>query len=169
MNASKLFVFLGGGHKFLLKDTCPLVCEMSKWPFGGKAGNAPFSVWITKEGWPVSQWWSGARLLKEAPQPQQASGTDQMALLSYMLMYYLYPRKHFQEMCNLLVLSPLPRASFWCLSLLSNSRLVEAETRQKFGGVGRRSGGSKLRVYRENLLIFKDCIFCLAPWSMFEC
>ena len=64
-------------------------------------------------------------------------------------------------MCNLLVLSPLPRASFWHLSLLSNSMLVEAKTRQKFGGVGGRNGGSKLYVYWENSLIFKDQIFHL--------
>ena len=137
--------------------------------WGGEAGNVPFSVWIANGGVPASQRWSGALcLLKGAPSPRQACGTDQMALLSHMLMNYLCPRRHFQEMRNLLVLSPTG-ASFWLLSLVSDSRLVEAETRQKFGGVGGRNEGSKLRVYREKSLIFKNLIFRSALWSMFEC
>lgn len=71
------------------QGTCPSVCELQ---MGGV---------------PASQRWSGALcLLKGAPSPRQACGTDQMALLSHMLMNYLCPRRHFQEMCNLLVLSP---------------------------------------------------------------
>lgn len=80
-------------------------------------------------------------LPKEAGEAKAGLWNRPTALVSYMLMHYLYPRKHFQEIATCW-LSPMgPQLG---VSLFSDGWLVDAEPRQKFGGAGRRNKGGKL-------------------------
>lgn len=165
------FGFLWGEHKLsLLRDPCPLGrgisiqclggwgreralrCVNCKWG-GGACLSALIWSSVSSKGGPITK--TG---LWNRPNGSSLTHANELFM----------PEETLSG--NVQSAGALPdRGLIWLLSLVSNSRRVEAETRQKFGGVGGRNEGSKLRVYREKSLIFKDLIFRLALWNMFEC